>query len=76
MSQESAERGNSCVDNIMLEHSFRTSYKIKGQALLKMIPGRGWVKLRELQNRLLAKVVQTLDESAYVIGGALDRESK
>jgi len=58
-----------------LEHSFKSTYKLKGHILLKLIPGRGWVKCRELTGLMLAKTVQTLDETAYVIGGARDRNS-
>lgn len=58
-----------------LEHSFKSTYKLKGQILLKLIPGRGWVKIREMNNLMLAKTVQTFDETAFVIGGARDRNS-
>ena len=44
-----------------IEHSFPSTYKLKGQILLKLIPNRGWVKIKELSNLMLAKVVQTLD---------------
>lgn len=54
----------------MLEHSFKSTFKLKGQILLKLIPGRGWVKIREMTNLMLAKTVQTLDEAAFVLGGA------
>ena len=63
------------VSNAKLEHSFKSTFKLKGQILLKLIPGRGWVKIRDMQNLMLAKTVQTLDEAAYVIGGARDRNS-
>lgn len=58
-----------------LEHSYKSTFKIKGALLLKLIPGRGWVKIKDLGTLMLSKVVQTLDEEAYVIGGSNDRNS-
>lgn len=58
-----------------MEHSFKSTFKLKGQILLKLIPGRGWVKIRDMNNLMLAKAVQTLDEAAFVVGGARDRNS-
>lgn len=58
-----------------MEHSFKSTFKLKGQILLKLIPGRGWVKIRDMNNLMLAKAVQTLDEAAFIVGGARDRNS-
>ena len=43
--------------------------------MLKLVPGRGWVKIRELSSLMLAKVVQTLDETSFIVGGSKDRNS-
>lgn len=44
--------------------------------MLKLIPGRGWVKIKALPDLLLTKVAQTIDDSAFVVGGSHDRNSK
>ena len=61
--------------NEMLEHQFKSTFKHKGQFLLKLLPNRGWVKIKETKDLFLTKVVQTMDETALIIGGASDRNS-
>ena len=55
------------------EHQFKTTHKLKGQCLLKLVPGRGWAKMRETKDLFLSKCVQTIDDTAYIIGGSRDR---
>lgn len=43
--------------------------------LLKLVPHKGWIKIKDFQGLFVAKIVQTLDEKAYVIGGAKDNKS-
>lgn len=45
-------------------------------SLLKLFPGRGWAKVYETPELFLSKVVQTVDETAYIIGGAKDKQSQ
>lgn len=59
----------------ILEHSMLTTCKLKGQTLLKLVPGRGWIKIKEMQNLIKARAVMTLNETAYLLGGAHDRNS-
>eukprot|EP00347_Sterkiella_histriomuscorum_P021345 403334310 len=58
------------------EHQFKTFYKYKQMNILKLVPGQGWIKLAECQNILLAKLVFTMDDKVYIIGGAKDQKAK
>ena len=44
-------------------------------SLLKLVPGRGWAKIHETPELYLSKVVQTIDEIAFIVGGAKDKLS-
>ena len=44
--------------------------------MLKLVPGKGWAKMRETKDLFLSKCVQTLDDSAFIIGGSRDRQSQ
>lgn len=62
-------------DGSLPEHSYKSTYKLKAMSLLKLFPGRGWAKVYETPELFLSKVVQTVDEVAYIIGGAKDKQS-
>lgn len=63
-------------DGSLPEHSYKSTYKLKAMSLLKLFPGRGWAKVYETPELFLSKVVQTVDEVAYIIGGAKDKQSQ
>ena len=62
-------------DGTLPEHSLKTTYKLKAMSLLKLVPGRGWAKVIDTPYLYLSKVVQSVDEVAYIIGGAKDKLS-
>jgi Kelch motif len=64
------------ADGLLPEHTFKSTYKLKAMSLLKLIPGKGWAKVYETPELYLSKVVQGMDETAYIIGGAKDKLSQ
>ena len=58
------------------ELSYRTFFKLKSMFLLKLLPGRGWVKVMPFPDLFMAKCVYTPDQRVFIIGGAKDSKTR
>lgn len=44
--------------------------------LLKLLPGRGWVKMLPFPDLFMAKCVYTPENRVFIIGGAKDNKTR
>lgn len=63
--------------SVIVEHTYKTAFKLKSMKLLQLVHGQGWKHLLDIKDLYMAKIAYNPEcDKIYVMGGAKDQRSK